>query len=427
MNCRSRCTIGSNEKHGAAEEAYQLASARILLVDYAALEADFACLTPTNLTERNPELLSMPGAERRRAIRCITDQWLLVNAGIVSKAQLAKTQVNTEINIRDEVRPILRPPRYGRACVLATQPICTRVSGFSRPISVNSTGELDVKGVGVGNEIVPARGDYSDGLMSLKSALQEFLIQRLLSSILAHAKLRVSTLPVYAVIDTGFDGYTSTNRRFPAGLVARRAHLRDPLSDLPRWNSPDHYALFDIEMQLRRYGITSAKRNTLRISDVGGRLRAHEWGEETQHSDDLLRKLLANLDIETPFEADRVNVQMDFNADRNAIGNQIVDFGQYAARREFVRPVVSLVRDMPLAWGGMITPDDRSFVQPDPDLMPKGEAWRLACEPKEELFGAFAEKTVTDWRSGRIDANDALSLARRVLSEMTLPPKDTHS
>ena len=65
--------------------------------------------------------------------------------------------------------------------------------------------------------------------------------------------------------------------------------------------------------------------------------------------------------------------------------------------------MVSLVRDRPLAWGGLIDSSHECFVQPDPKLVPNETYWQKSYEPRAELFGDLATEIVRDFRDGKMD------------------------
>jgi hypothetical protein len=259
---------------------------------------------------------------------------------------------------------------------------------------------LDVKGVGVQKGITPFLGDHSDGLLALKGAINEYLMERFIELLLTHSGSPYRTLPQYAVLDTGFE-YTS--QQYPAGIIVRKAHMRKVQSDLPHCDTPDQYATFDLEMLLRRYGITSAERRFLEIGREGDRLVAYQFGKRAECSHEILDSFVTELGLELPFEAESVNIQMDFDEKSQAFGRQMVDFGQYSLRNTFSRPIVSPVCDRPLGWGGMIIPRNPCFVQADPRLVPERRLWEDAGPPNVGSFDTFALELVADFRSGKLD------------------------
>lgn len=54
---------------------------------------------------------------------------------------------------------------------------------------------------------------------------------------------------------------------------------------------------------------------------------------------------------------------------------QIVDFGHFEVRERFDLPVVSLVADRILRWGGALIPGTPHYVQPDPALALPWTRW----------------------------------------------------
>ena len=394
------CQVRSCDEQVVEDEAYRISTARVVLVDYARLLGDFAQLRPSTLLAQNPVLGSLSESARTELGPGLADEWLLHNAAMMSVTQTKQLTVNTTIRTCGSARKVARPPLYGRACKAGAQCVSVHVEDLPIPVHIPAGGELDIKGVGVRDGVRPGRGDHSNGLLPLHDAIQEYLVERFIGMVFAHAGAAVRTLPHYAVLDTGFDGIDSEGRRFPAGLVVRRAHSRNSRSDLPNWNTQDQYKVFGIELLLRRYGLTSAKRDALQIREVDGRLVAFQFDKAAEYSHESLKSLVEALGLAVPFEAEGVNIQMDFNDELKACGCQVVDFGQYRARRRFERALVSLVCDRPLGWGGMIVPTDRCFLQPEPRLVPEGRIWEDACQPDSGLFSEVAAEIVADFRRG---------------------------
>src|SRR6185503_4513726 len=123
---------------------------------------------------------------------------------------------------------------------------------------------IDVKGIGVAPCAQPVNAPYSNGLNRLGFALYELIIQELLQRIFRHSKTAIQTLPLYAIIDPGFD---EENGRMPfntpASLMIRRAHRRPKKSvGLYPYGSTGHLIQIEIERLLRKYGITSVNSAT---------------------------------------------------------------------------------------------------------------------------------------------------------------------
>lgn len=378
----------------------QLECARLVVLDLERLLEDFPQLRPEALLDANVELRLLRPAALQGAVRQIAEQWLLENAALVSAAQSVPSSVSTPVRTRAVAVPAWRPPRYGRACIVAVRSTTLRVRGLRHPVRVAGGGQLDLKGVGVARNRRPLRGPYSNGLLSLPDALQEYVVERLIDAIFVHAGAAVRTLPYYGIVDTGFDGFASIGA-FPAAIAVRRAHLRDLDSDLPPCNTPDHGLTVWTELLLRRYGLTSSMRDAFAIRDDGGTLRAYCCGERTRDRAALIRCLVEFLSLELPFTADRINVQLD--APHGGRARQIVDFGHYGARASFDQALVSIVSDRPMAWGGMLLPSDNEYVQPDPALVPRSRAWELACQPGARLFGEETAGIAAAFRRSELD------------------------
>ena len=435
----------------AADQLYPIAGARAFLVDHGRLLADFEQLHPEALLADNPELAGLAEPQRCALLRIIAERWLVANAGLVGQAQLAPSGAHTEIRTDGDPRPAVRPPRYGRACIVEAAPCVFELPGLREPVRVAGGGELDIKGVGVPPGHRSAPGEYTDGLLPLAEALREYLIERLIDAVFCHAGATAfRTLPHYGIVDTGFDGFAATGLPFPAAIAVRRAHLRDLESDLPRGYSADQYLAMDIELLLRRYGITSSKWDAYVIRQDPDRLRIYSGQIPFENSAKLVDALVSHFGFPLPFVADRVNVQMDADqptsapvaeesrprsgAGRHAAAEpasvrQVLDFGHYGVRAGFDRPLVSMVSDRPLGWGGMLLPSDDCFAQPDPALVPRLDWWQEACQPRATLFGALGERLAAAFRRDELTAADIGTHAEAVLAEISAgwPPNPAGS
>jgi len=178
------------------ERALQVAGARAALLDRALLEHDFPFLREETHLAR----------------------FLVEHAAFVSRPQARQSAVNSPIATTGIETTAYRPPDYGRAFVLP-------VLRNGRP-----AGLLDVKGAGVAPRRRPSLAPHASGLMFLGEALREAVYTRLVDAALRHAGLRCRALPVYGVVDLGFDAYLPNGRSLPAGLLVRRAHRRPACS-----------------------------------------------------------------------------------------------------------------------------------------------------------------------------------------------------
>jgi hypothetical protein len=390
-----------------AEEMLHLSGARVFLVDFQRLWNDFPQLHPDALAERNAWLREMPEGEQCRAARRIAEAWLLEQAALVSRVQAAQSDVNDPIATTAVRKRAFRPPRYGRACVVAAEECVLAVPELPL-VAVAGGGELDIKGVGLADGCTPRFGECSDGLLPLVSALEEYLYERLIERILEHAGSELTTLPHYALIDSGFD-VIGPGVKMPAGLVVRRAHLRDTASDLPVMGSERQYRLFEAEMLLRRYGLYSSRVNKVEINVTDRGLEMRILNKAIPLSPAALETLVTRLGVKPPFRADRVNIQTDADEERG--GLQIVDFGMYNAAMHFDHAVLSLVRNRPFGWGGFLSPAHAEFVQPDPHLVPKQPFWRSTHRFEVEHLPLIA-----NFREGLLTSEGVYEACRSILA-----------
>ena len=363
------------------ESVVHVSSAKVLFAEYALLQNDFPELSAQSLTRKNPGLSQLGGTAMDEAIREIIDDWLLANAAFVSVAQTHPTPVNTDIVTDGEPIIAHRPPLYGRATVVSNA-VNRRASGTSRWSWNTSPGLLDLKGAGVAPGCVPSTDEHSNGLEYAAVALGDFLIKRAIDEIFRRAAPTLWTVPIYAIIDLGFDirnGFLGTSA---AGLHVRRAHRRAPTgTTVPRYGSGEDAVKVDTEMVLRNYGFTTTTGgHSLRIEAYDGALTVRNGREAlsgfTQYETAILRRLLADRER---VRIDRINVQLSRVVDGSDEGGQMVDFGHVHAQSGFEYPVTNPVRDRPLCMGGILWPTDDAYIQPSTRLAAPYPRWRRSA------------------------------------------------
>jgi hypothetical protein len=336
------------------------------------------------------------------------ESWLLDQAGIMSAAQLESPVANMPIDAAGSPRRAWRPPLYGRAVVIEAQAPAAR--------GLVSTLLLDIKGAGVAPGCGPSVAHHASGLCSLQEALREALFERMIASIFARAAPDLWTLPIYAVIDLGFDLLTRRGAAMPAGLIVRRGHRRDTDFILPFRGSPEERLRLEIELLLRSYGLTSSNAATRyrieRGADDGIRI-AYADSAFADLAPSLVPAVQAMLGARRAMLCSKLNIQLVYEP-AAPIRAQLVDFGQYEVRRGFEQPLVSGVCNAPHLWGAALAPDDPHFVQPHPALFKPFGHW--AREDEAGTLGAaraidtdpasrWAERMVVGFRAGTISGD----------------------
>lgn len=346
------------------EEVLPVAGARVAWAAYEILQHDF------------PELRS---GGREEDVHSIIDEWLIANAAFISSAQAHQTEVNTPIALGAGRVIAHRPPQYGRAFVASL---------------AENRGLLDLKGAGVAPGVVPSHREHSNGLEYLAVAFGDLLLKTVIDEIFARTGPSFWTVPIYAILDLGFDLRDGWHGTGPAGLHVRRAHRRPRTgTTVPELGSIDERVKLEIEMRLRSYGITSTTRGgSLEVELVDDRLRVLNSREPVENltgtEASLLRELLGD---RSALRFERVNIQLARDTSDSPPSGQMFDFGHINMRESFVHPISSVVRDRPLCLGGVLWPDHPAFIQPDPQLQlplarwdrPQINAW---CFPLAAAF-----------------------------------------
>jgi hypothetical protein len=363
----------------------RLPSTRAVLVNHELLRMDFPRLRPDAWVAREPALAGLAEHVREGEIDRRTTAWLLRQASWISNSQAGQQLTNTAITTGAESRVGWRPPRYGRAAVVATD---------------DGPGLLDLKGVGVPGWIRPQLVSHGTGHCPLGEALRSMLLFAMFGRIFAASGLRFACVPIYAILDAGFVAFhPGIESPQPAAILVRRAHRRPRDGvELPRLGDPSENLKFEIELLLRSYGLTSANRLTqIRVDMVAGRPRFRYYDNVLtglSRADEA--RLLASLG-QPPVCYDGVNIQLIRDMNSDGVAAQLVDMGQYEWRRRFDDGVASLVRDRQLRFGGGIPVDDPAFVQPDPDLQLPERDWST---PR---LVAWLDGLALDWGAGRLD------------------------
>jgi hypothetical protein len=346
------------------ERVFRLPRARVACANYHALVFDFPQIFGDAALKNNP----LPGCDRcaraGRLCRKMLNAWILNNAGFISEQQLLPNSVNGPINVDLQTyRTAYRPPQYGRAAIVSID------------VPANKSGNdeggkyLDLKGVGVAPGREPTRLHHSNGLEYLGNALADFFYGWVVDSIFAKNCPGYQVLPVYAVLDLGFDIFSNEHGPAPAGMHVRRAHAR-PYPQLPLSGSAHEKMTIHIELLLRHFGLTSATYGTALtlsghgeeagLSTLGRRLalKTEADKQKARHVIDLIR--------EGGFtELSMSNIQLTNEMDWDAKSVQIFDFGHFSAARKFESPFANKIRDAALGVGRIIKPDDPLYVQPD--------------------------------------------------------------
>jgi hypothetical protein len=156
-------------------EFFPVSTAKLVYVNYILLAEDF------------PELVRKP-VESEIEWKSRLDKWTFKYSANLRAGQLTTEDgtVNSKINVDfTKTNFGYLPPTYRR-------------SHFMKA----GSGLLDIKGSGTDN---PKMASHQNGLLPLKEAFREHIIERTINAILSHAGLKNETVEAYAIIDWGFN------------------------------------------------------------------------------------------------------------------------------------------------------------------------------------------------------------------------------
>lgn len=399
-----------DEKLCVADDIAHIAGARVVWADWSALRRDFF----------------MPDVPRDAI-----EGWLLDSAAVMSMAQWSMPKLAPPLHRRLRSSVAWRPPRYGRSAVVTTHP-----HPGLRP---DSPRLLDVKGCGIGRGRSLNGARSENGLLLLPDALRELLTQKViehLSSTLLTVGIRC--IPVYAVLWLGFDADIPERRHSPAACIVRAAHRRRAGNlDLPSRGSARQVAMLETEMALRTFGFTSASDDLAFRVEVYGEERTAFLGSRRllPALEELLCRVLKDEGCPGACIIDRVNVQMSRDFRLTPLGIRLVDFGHYEFREIFDRPLLSLVNDRLLNWGGLLLPPKTDEAQARVRSLLAGKLgkvsvpkylrdmlWDLEESESSGINVAAAKLAAAWWAGGSPEGSDLVLEVERFVNE--LPPGD---
>lgn len=295
---------------------------------------------------------------------------LVDTCAFVSHEQAAQSVVNTPIVTSGRIVHARRPPRYCRAAIVDA-----------------GSALLDVKGCGIEPGDTPVLPN-SNGLLTMSEALHELAMAHLAGIVLRHAGSPTRVLPIYAMIDLGFQALFHGRRPDERAVVlVRRAAPRPKF----QWGEADPgpttaRELMEVELTLRRYGISASSCGAVRfvLARRDRRLAVTRDGRSIELDEECLREVARRTRLEgDEVTIDGVNVQLTCNG-------ELLDFGRYRFRASFENALYSAFdRDYQNLRGHYVACGDGGYVQPSPELSlaalentPEWREWMAASRPE---------------------------------------------
>lgn len=415
-----------------SETVHAISGCEVVFANYALLQHDFPCLQTERLEQAHPELTHLTGRAKQLMIEQRIDEWLIRHTCYVSDNQAHQDIVNTAIPLTGETVEAYRPALYGRALVFSLKNNYEGLGLDTTLLAPEGDGLLDVKGTGLEAGKQHRYYDHGNGLLTLAEAFIEYLNQQLIEAIFRHSGSHFETLPTYALIKLGFDVKNTGGIAGPAGLLVRRAQRRpENPGGLPVYKSDMQLLHLEVELLLRRYGVTSTTYVTtvkLWADPDSGRMRL-SYGDKEVHnlSDDQIKNLkeVSHFDGD-PMTFEGVNIQHTREFGRDPWRAVLIDFGTFRVLEKFTNPILSLVMDKLMRWGGSIWPDFDAYQQPDPRLSvpfdvwgDETEFWGFSTRLRHTKQGILCDGVASAFRKGELSRQDVMNILHAFLSTAT--------
>ncbi len=345
------------------ETVFPVRTARVAVANYAAIVHDFPQVFGVEARRERPLIGCAACTSSGRLCREAVDDWLIRNAAFISEQQSRPNAVNSPVEVGEGVRTGFRPPSYGRAIVVP----------IDSPAQPGQASFLDLKGAGVAPGRVPSHQPHSSGLEYLGYALGDFFYGCLIDTLFARHQPSYHVLPVYAVLDLGFDIVGGWHGTGAAGLHVRRAHARpDRQHAHPMAGTDEEKLVLHIELMLRLFGLTTTGGGTAFsfANPTGDELEYHGVPIEVNNAAERQQAaaIAAAIRASRGSRLEMINVQSTSAADWDGKTFEMLDFGNLNAFRDFSNPVGNMVRNAALHVGRIISPAQTSFIRPDPRL-----------------------------------------------------------
>jgi hypothetical protein len=413
------------------ETVIRVPGARVVYANYKLLQNDFPQLRNEALENEFSGIKTLKGQAKQEAICNKIDEWLVQNTAFISQSQSNQSAVNTPIITGHERVIAYRPPGYGRALVFSIEQNRKRLLLGKKPNKETFENRLiDVKGTGVGPNIVPLNESHSN--YRLGYAFVELVIQELLQRIFIHSKSNFTTIPTYGIIDLGFDERNNRFNDSPAALLIRRAHRRPKDSGgLYPYESTGQQVQLEVEKLIRKYGITSANEvTTIKIKKENGKIQIN-YGD--QKIDFFSVEQIAEIEKVSHYSEqmgelifDGINIQHTREIGLKPAKATLVDFQSYTIKETFENPILSLVSDKLMRWGGSIWPSYPDFVLPDPNLKipfhlinSTGNIWGYNLGEGRIKIDSLCYGLAADYRANNMTREMILSTLQTYLDALT--------
>lgn len=317
---------------------------------------------------------------------------VLLNAGaVLSRPHAEANCVHAEPVFADRVRTGYRPPRYGRAALFELP--APEGQGAARG---QFEGLLDVKGCGVPAGEIPTAHPMRNGVLFLHDALIELINSILLSRLFERDCVNLSTIPLYAIVDTGVRAKAAwAANRIPCAALVRKALVRQPGHiELPLGGSVEEEIQYSVECYLLSRGLTTVGPiTTVCVMREEESFVLRLDGEVVpEATEEMVLYHLNELGLYPPQILHFVNVQIARDASLDPLRACLVDLGHVRACDELPGHLGVFVRDRQLNLGKIVKKGEPGWPRRTP-----GSAIDHAVFGPQMLFETGMDPELLDW------------------------------
>ena len=186
-----------------------------------------------------------------------------------------------------------------------------------------------------------------------------------------------------------------------------------------------------VERLIRRYGITSVNEVTIvKVWREEGQLKIKYGEQDIDFFSAAQMKEIERVshigDGDGPLYFEGINIEHTRDFSLDPLEATLIDFESFMTKAVFEHPMLSLVDDKLLRWGGTIWPHYDNFVVPDPNLQvpfhlinEKGSLWGYDIHKDWGKIYSLCYGLANDFSENKISRNMLLRTLTIYVDELT--------